>query len=173
MNLADLTNLSHFISWDFLMVMGIFIAFILLGFFWKKKRILIIILSLYLARLFLTLFSLPSQIKNFQSDSFTGDVLIFWALFLFLFFLFAAGGISLRTTSFSKRLNKRKKTRYLALKGAFYGFFAAGLFINFSINLMSVAFIGGLSLIVNYLFVLEIAKIVWAVLPLIVMIAFN
>lgn len=173
MGLTDLNNLSYFISWDFLMAIGIFIVFIFLGFFWKKKRILTIILSFYLARLFLTLFSLPSQLKNFESSNFTGDILVFWALSLFFFFLFTTGGISLRTTSLKKRANKRKKTRYLALKGAFYGFFAAGLFISFSISLMSVSFIGGLSLVVNYLFAIEVAKIAWAIFPIIAMIAFN
>jgi len=172
MNLASLLNSSHFISWDFLMIIAIFVIFVFLGFFWKKKRILTIILALYLARLFLTLFSLPEQFKNFKSDYFTGNVLVFWALFLFFFILFAAGNISLRTAS-SKKTNGRKKARYLALKGALYGFFAAGLFISFSITLMNVAFVGNLSLIVNYLFVLKIAKIAWASLPVAAMIAFN
>jgi len=172
MNLANLINSSHFISWDFLMAIAVFTIFIFLGFFWKKKRILTIILSLYLAKLFSSLFSLSEQLKNFKSNYFTGDVLIFWGLFLFFFFLFAAGGISLRTTS-HRKTNNRKKAHYLALKGALYGFFAAGLFISFSISLMSVAFIGSLSLIVNYLFVLEAAKIAWATFPIIAMIAFN
>ncbi len=172
MNLADLLNSSHFISWDFLMTIAVFVTFIFLGFFWKKKRILIIILALYLARLFLTLFSLPDQLKNFKSDYFTGNVLVFWALFLLFFILFAAGDISLKTAS-SKKTNKRKKARYLALKGALYGFFAAGLFISFSITLMNVAFVGSLSLIVNYLFVIEIAKIAWASFPIVAMIVFN
>ena len=172
MNLSNLVNSSHFISWDFLMVMAVFAVFVFLGFFWKKKRILTIILALYLARLSLALFSLPNQFENFKSAYLTGNVLCFWALFLFFFFLFVAGGVSLRTTS-SKRTSKKKKTRYLALKGLLYGFFAAGLFISLSISLMNIAFIGNLSLIINYLFVLEIAKITWAFLPIIAMIVFK
>jgi len=172
MNLANLTNLPHFVSWDFLMVLVLLMVFVVLGFFWKKKRMLVVILALYLSRLFLSLFPIPEQVKNFKSGDLTGELLIFWALFFILFIIFATGGISLKAVS-AKRLKRKQKTRYLALKGAFYGFFAAGLFISFSLILMAPGFVGGLSLIVNYLFVVDIARIAWAILPLIVMMTFK
>jgi len=168
MNASILNNLPHFISWDFLMVLILFAVFITLGFFWKKKRILVIVLSLYLARLFLYLFPLPEKLSSLELGDLSGELIIFWAMFLILFLVFASSGISLRVVS-SKRVKKRKKSKYLAIKGAFYGFFAAGLFTSFSLSLMSANFLENLSLIVALLFIQGLARIIWAILPLVAM----
>jgi len=172
MNLADLLKATPFVSWDFLMILAVLIAFLFLGLIWKKKRILVIVLSLYLARLFLALFSLPKSIKGIDAGMFTGELLVFWGIFILLFVVFAGGGISLRAVSAS-RLKRKKKARHKAIKGATYGFFAAGLFLVFTLNLMSAAFTGDLSLLVSFLFTSEVAFIAWTLLPILAMLVIK
>jgi len=172
MNFANLLKTAPFISWDFLMTLAVLTAFLLLGLVWKKKRILVIILSLYLARLFLALFSLPKFIKEINIGMFTGELFAFWGIFVILFLAFAGGGISLRAVSAS-RLKRKKKTKYKALKGATYGFFAAGLFLIFTLSFMGVTFTGDLSLLVSFLFTTEIAMITWTLLPIIAMLVIK
>ena len=82
MNLTNLLKTTPFVSWDFLMIFAVFTVFFLLGLIWQKKRILVIILSLYLARLFLALFSLPKSIREINLGMISGRVMSFWGLFI-------------------------------------------------------------------------------------------
>ncbi|MFA6437568.1 MAG: hypothetical protein WC242_00070 [Candidatus Paceibacterota bacterium] len=168
MNLANLLKATPLVSWDFLMILGIFLFFSVLGFFWKKKRMLTIVLSLYLARLFLALFGLPAFAKDLKLGPLTPEVVVFWVFFIALFLLFAAGGIAMSASS-GKKESKSKKARYKSIKGLVYGFFSAGLFLNLSLALMSATFISDLSLVGKNIFIGGIVNIAWTIIPLVIM----
>jgi hypothetical protein len=166
MNLASLNNLPHFISWDFLMIIVVIVLFTLLGFAWRKKRILTIALSLYLARLLAFLLKTPDIFKKMEKGAVTGEAFFFWLLFLGIFLILVLGGISFKTAS----AKKKTKAQFLRLKGSLYGFFTGGLFISFSLALMEIS---QLSLLGSAFFLSSLSKIVWLLLPIIGMIIFK
>ncbi len=161
---------ASLISWDAL-VLGVILCFFCgMGFFWKRRKILSLVLALYLARLFLVLFPAPSFLDRLSLEFVTPSFLYFWTLFLVLSVIFISSRISL---TISLKTKETAKARMKALKGMFYGLAAGGMFISLSLSLMDSAFQSTLSLVVSLAFLSPIAQIAWLLAPLILLIALK
>ena len=166
--LKNLSSLSKILPpGDFLIILGIFLFLLILGLFWGKKRILALILILYLARLLTDFISLPEQFRKFSlGNFFTGKLFLFWGLFLLLLLVLSASGFSLR---FASRTKKRRKKPSL-LQTILYSLLAGGLLVSLSLTLVPTASLVSLSSLSFLIFASPLGKIIWLLMPLVAMV---
>lgn len=168
MSFSFLSSLPSFISWDFLVLLIIIFVFGVLGFLWRKRKILALILSFYLAAACVNFLPQQHFLASFQNHYLTSSLLYFLGLVLFFLFILMMSGISLRTASSSK-VSARKQKRANSLKGFIYGLIGGGMFISLSLSLTPLSLQRGLSPLTFYIFLSTIAKISWLFIPLLSM----
>lgn len=168
MNFSFFSSLPSLISWDFLILLITIFIFGILGLLWHRKKILSLILSFYLAAAGVNFFPHLQFLDSFHFHNFTAHLLYFWGLALIFLFILITSKISFSTAS-SGTTSSRRRKRANTLKGLIYGLIGGGMFISFSLELAPLSLQQGLSPLTFYIFLSAVAKIIWALAPILSM----
>ena len=153
-------NLFNYIGgWDVAVVLVFVLSAVLFVFLFKKEKVMALILSIYLAFIFVEEFAILNasslKIKLISANEFFLEVLfiIIIAVFLKLF---------LKTGFFKsyKRLYEKRKIIFLNI-------LTLGLFISISLHYFLPPYISNeLSLFIKFIFIFPISFFLWLIIPM-------
>ena len=154
-------------SWDLFIVLFFVIASLIYGVSLGRDRIIVILVSIYMA---LAIVNYVPFISNFTAqisvnDSFALKVSVFLGIFILLFFFLSHSAL-LRTIG------------HAAVQGPFwqvmiFSFLHVGLLISVTLSFFPQSLATVLSPVTQGIFTSDIAKAVWVSMPLLAMMAFG
>lgn len=156
--LANVANVSWFTpTWDLFVILFLFIAAFLLGLTIGRNKIIILLIGIYIAIVVINFFPFGDIFKTPKTDeNFVYPIALFIAIVVIFFFLLSNSAL--------KKVLKKKgdKSVWWVI---FFSLFYIGLLLSVVLSYFPQDLVKTFNPITQKVFMSELAKFLWAVLP--------
>lgn len=166
--MADIQNFLNSInwstpSWDLFIVLFFLVAAVLYGLSLGRNRILVILISIYMALALVNVFPFSQELLSRLKleDSFMVKLVSFTGLLLILFFLLSRSALS------SALVSKSGEGSWFQI--LIFSFLHVGLLISVILSFVPNDFVSNLAPLTKKVFTTDTARFLWLLLPIIAM----